>query len=86
MPFTCPDCGMTSHNPSDERFGYCGNCHTFPSDKELRRLDAERDTGFSSRLDAGWMFDAGVWIALFLATLALVFLGGAVGSALGWWT
>lgn len=27
MAFTCPDCGMTSHNPNDEREGYCGNCH-----------------------------------------------------------
>lgn len=26
-PFTCPRCGMTSHNPNDIREGYCGNCH-----------------------------------------------------------
>lgn len=25
--FTCPLCGMTSHNPKDAREGYCGNCH-----------------------------------------------------------
>ena len=25
--FTCPRCGMTSHNPEDAREGYCGNCH-----------------------------------------------------------
>jgi hypothetical protein len=25
--FTCPRCGMTSHNPSDVAEGYCGNCH-----------------------------------------------------------
>jgi len=25
--FTCPVCGMTSHNPNDVREGYCGNCH-----------------------------------------------------------
>lgn len=24
---TCPECGMTSYNPSDVREGYCGNCH-----------------------------------------------------------
>lgn len=29
MPFTCPRCGMTSHNPNDEREGYCGNCHAW---------------------------------------------------------
>lgn len=27
--FTCPLCGMTSHNPSDAEHGYCGNCHVF---------------------------------------------------------
>lgn len=27
MSFTCPRCGMTSHNPNDAREGYCGNCH-----------------------------------------------------------
>jgi hypothetical protein len=25
--FTCPRCGMTSHNPADAVEGYCGNCH-----------------------------------------------------------
>ena len=25
--FTCPRCGMTSHNPKDVEQGYCGNCH-----------------------------------------------------------
>ena len=29
MAFTCPRCGMTSHNPDDEANGYCGNCHDF---------------------------------------------------------
>jgi hypothetical protein len=27
--FTCPDCGMTSHNPHDAEHNYCGNCHQF---------------------------------------------------------
>lgn len=27
MSFTCPVCGVVSHNPNDEREGYCGNCH-----------------------------------------------------------
>lgn len=27
--FTCPACGMTSHNPDDVAQGYCGNCHDF---------------------------------------------------------
>ena len=26
---TCPQCGMTSHNPNDERERYCGNCHQY---------------------------------------------------------
>lgn len=24
--FTCPRCGMTSYNPHDIRWSYCGNC------------------------------------------------------------
>lgn len=27
MSFTCPRCERTSHNPNDEREGYCGSCH-----------------------------------------------------------
>jgi hypothetical protein len=27
--FTCPKCGMTSHNPKDAELGYCGNCNDF---------------------------------------------------------
>lgn len=32
--FTCPVCGMTSHNPNDAKEGYCGNCHdwTLPTE------------------------------------------------------
>jgi hypothetical protein len=26
---TCPQCGMTSHNPNDVAYRYCGNCHQF---------------------------------------------------------
>ncbi len=26
---TCPRCGMTSHNPKDVLYRYCGNCHQF---------------------------------------------------------
>lgn len=30
MPsITCPQCGMTSHNPNDVRERYCGNCHQY---------------------------------------------------------
>lgn len=29
MSFTCPDCGMTSHHPEDEKNRYCGACHSF---------------------------------------------------------
>jgi rubrerythrin len=30
--FTCPRCGMTSHNANDVREGYCGNCHDWTRD------------------------------------------------------
>lgn len=37
MSFTCPDCGMTSHNPNDERWGWCGNCNAFTSPEAKAR-------------------------------------------------
>lgn len=27
--FTCPRCGLTSHNPTDVKEQYCGNCHRY---------------------------------------------------------
>jgi hypothetical protein len=27
--FTCPRCQRTSHNPTDARYRYCGNCNEF---------------------------------------------------------
>jgi len=29
MSFECPRCGAVSHNPNDERHGYCGRCHAW---------------------------------------------------------
>jgi ribosomal protein S27AE len=31
--FTCPKCGMTSHNSHDVWNAYCGNCHLFIRDR-----------------------------------------------------
>lgn len=31
--FTCPDCGRTSYHPKDVESQYCGNCHTFPENR-----------------------------------------------------
>lgn len=39
MSFTCPVCGMTSHNPSDEREGYCGRCQDFTGVGEILNCD-----------------------------------------------
>lgn len=33
MSFTCPVCLRTSHNPHDEREGYCGVCHDWTRGK-----------------------------------------------------
>lgn len=35
-PFTCPVCGMTSHNPTDKQEGYCGRCHAFTGTEPMR--------------------------------------------------
>jgi hypothetical protein len=34
MSFTCPRCGRTSHNPTDEAEGYCGSCHGWTGSSE----------------------------------------------------
>lgn len=31
--FTCPKCGMTSANPSDVKWSYCGNCNEYTRTK-----------------------------------------------------
>lgn len=36
MPFTCPECGRTSHHPKDEEYGYCGACGDFTGLNERR--------------------------------------------------
>lgn len=45
MPFVCPLCGATSHNPHDARERYCGRCHVFVEDEPVasaRRLVGRR--------------------------------------------
>lgn len=37
LPFTCPKCRSTSHNPHDRENGYCGNCHEFTGDTTTQR-------------------------------------------------
>jgi hypothetical protein len=27
--FTCPQCHVTSYNPNDVEWGFCGNCHAY---------------------------------------------------------
>ena len=31
---TCLRCGMTSYNPNDILYRYCGNCHKFHEEKK----------------------------------------------------
>jgi hypothetical protein len=45
MSFTCPICGMTSHNPNDEREGYCGNCHDWTRELIIHRPGCIWETG-----------------------------------------
>lgn len=33
--FTCPQCGMVSHNATDIVEGYCGNCHAWTGERDL---------------------------------------------------
>lgn len=45
MAFTCPRCGAVSHNPMDEREGYCGRCYDWTGGEVLRRPDSPVDLG-----------------------------------------
>ncbi len=38
MTFHCPRCGITSHNPNDEHFRYCANCHGYVDDRSVQDL------------------------------------------------
>lgn len=33
---TCPQCGMTSHNPNDVEYRYCGNCKEYHEQIDAR--------------------------------------------------
>lgn len=49
MSYTCPYCGWTSHNPSDEKYRYCGNCQVFEDDERTRlELQSEGYNGWLS--------------------------------------
>jgi hypothetical protein len=50
----CLACGLTSHHPKDVEHRYCGKCHVFHNDEDLKdKLGVDRDfadgpTTFSS--------------------------------------
>lgn len=45
MSYTCPTCQMTSHNPNDEKYRYCGNCNKYEDDFDagIFRLEARSE-------------------------------------------
>jgi hypothetical protein len=54
MAFTCPQCGMKSHHPEDEKHGYCGRCHAFTKGQNGaydRALQAMRQMAPTARLN-----------------------------------
>lgn len=52
MSYTCPRCGATSQNPSDERERYCGRCKRFEADDELMAEVAAYFTAVDETVDA----------------------------------
>lgn len=54
MHITCPQCGLTSYNPSDVKYRYCGNCHQFHDMMEAHLASAltrrMRNAGYGLRL------------------------------------
>jgi len=62
MAFECPDCGMVSHHPEDERHGFCAACDSFPEQRPQPRIRLRPwvDPGaFLGRLEA----EAGIHFA-----------------------
>jgi len=63
MSITCPRCGMTSHNPNDERERYCGNCHMSHFEMKFVKAIVEtrgEENGTYIKLECGHE----AWIAL----------------------
>lgn len=51
--FTCPKCGMVSHNPNDVLEGYCGNCHKYTARPTNRTVNEVRQLAPPPRLESG---------------------------------
>jgi hypothetical protein len=66
---TCPVCGMTSWNPNDVRYGYCGNCHAFT--RGMICVEEKEDMIADSNWD--WM---PIWLKIpAVALIVLLVLG-----------
>ncbi len=37
--YTCPICGLTSHNPYDALYRYCAHCHRFQEQIEISVME-----------------------------------------------
>ena len=48
---TCPECGLTSFNPSDIREGYCGACHDWTSSGGLLPVQRLRDLAMIAEME-----------------------------------
>lgn len=46
---TCPKCSMTSYNPNDIAWGYCGNCHEYTQDGAIEHDTVKMDPRFLER-------------------------------------
>jgi len=55
MSFTCPRCKKTSHNPKDERYGYCGFCHDYTLAATI--LDVNQEAMKRGKLPMWTIFD-----------------------------
>ena len=49
MSFTCPRCGAVSHNPNDEKHGYCVRCHQFIEDMVVATARSVYDISKAAR-------------------------------------
>jgi hypothetical protein len=41
LSITCPECGLTSYNPTDIAEGFCGACHDWTGPRKPDLVDLE---------------------------------------------
>ena len=69
----CKNCGLTSFNPDDVRFRYCGMCHSTATDRKCSKLEKQDSFELLSLAVRGFLQ---VLLACLIATWCLLWITG----------